>query len=48
VYDPERDGTRLSSLGVSEHWNNAQEKRYSRNLNSGNGIELRYKLVEKN
>jgi len=25
-YDPEGDGTRLSSLGVHEHWNNATNK----------------------
>jgi hypothetical protein len=31
---------RLSSLGVHEHWNNAQEKKYSRNLGQGQGIEL--------
>jgi hypothetical protein len=47
VYDPERDGTRLTSLGVSEHWNNATDKKYSRNLDrSGKGIELVYSLVE--
>jgi hypothetical protein len=40
IYDPERDGTRLTSLGVSEHWNNAAEKKYSRNLGKNNGIEL--------
>jgi hypothetical protein len=45
VYDPERDGTRLTSLGVSEHWNNAIDKKYSRNLNTGKGIELIYKRV---
>ena len=32
--------TRLASLGVHEHWNNAQEKQYSRNLGKGEGIEL--------
>jgi hypothetical protein len=31
---------RLASLGVHEHWNNPTEKKYSRNLGSGNGIEL--------
>jgi hypothetical protein len=31
---------RLPSLGVHEHWNNPQEKRYSRNLREGDGIEL--------
>ena len=28
------------SLGVHEHWNNATDKQYSRNLHTGNGIEL--------
>jgi hypothetical protein len=42
VYDPERDGTRLNSLGVMEHWNNAIEKKYSRNLGKNYGIELFY------
>jgi hypothetical protein len=46
VYDPERDGTRLTSLGTSEHWNNATEKKYSRNLNTGKGIELIYAKVK--
>lgn len=39
-YDPENDGILLKSLGVNEHWNNSTDKKYSRNLNSGNGIEL--------
>lgn len=30
----------IGSLGVYEHWNNADEKKYSRNLGTGNGIEL--------
>ena len=38
VYKP--DGVRLESLGVHEHWNNATDKKYSRNLGTGNGIEL--------
>jgi len=42
VYDPERDGSRLKSLGVMEHWNNADEKKYSRNLGKSYGIELVY------
>jgi hypothetical protein len=42
IYDPERDGTRLKSLGVMEHWNNAVEKKYSRNLGKNYGIELVY------
>lgn len=39
-YDPEGDGTLLKSLGVYEHWNNANDMQYSRNLGTGNGIEL--------
>jgi hypothetical protein len=40
TYDPENDGTPMLSLGVHEHWNNASEKQYSRNLGTGPGIEL--------
>lgn len=40
VYDPEGDGTRLTSLGVHEHWNNPVDKQYSGNLGTGDGIEL--------
>lgn len=40
VYDPEQDGLRLKSLGVHEHWNNPTDKKYTRNLGTGNGIEL--------
>lgn len=40
VYDPEKDGVRLASLGTHEHWNNPEEKRYSRNLGRNEGIEL--------
>jgi hypothetical protein len=39
-YDPENDGTPLASLGVHEHWNNAVDRQYSRNLGTGDGIEL--------
>ena len=39
-YDPENDGTIIGSLGVHEHWNNAEDKEYSRNLGTGDGIEL--------
>lgn len=41
-YDPDHLGnvTRLANLGVHEHWNNAKDKKYSRNLGTGNGIEL--------
>jgi hypothetical protein len=40
VYDPEGDGTEIKSLGVHEHWNNPTDKQYSRNLGTGQGIEL--------
>ncbi|HEX3045225.1 MAG TPA: cellulose binding domain-containing protein [Bacillota bacterium] len=39
VYDPNHTG-RLASLGVHEHWNNATDKKYTRNLGTGSGIEL--------
>jgi hypothetical protein len=39
-YDPQRNNTAVKSLGVMEHWNNSVEKKYSRNLGSGEGIEL--------
>lgn len=39
-YSPNGDSVRLPSLGVHEHWNNAADKKYSRNLGTGNGIEL--------
>jgi len=39
-YDPEKDGTVLGSLGVHEHWNNATDMKYTRNLGTGTGIEL--------
>ena len=40
VYKPNGDGVRLSSLGVHEHWNDKTKKQYSRNLGTGQGIEL--------
>ncbi len=40
TYDPEGDGTPIPSLGVHEHWNNATEMKYTRNLGTGDGIEL--------
>jgi hypothetical protein len=39
-YDPEDDGSFLPSLGVHEHWNNEVAMQYSRNLGTGDGIEL--------
>jgi hypothetical protein len=42
TYDPNGDGGLTENLGVHEHWNNATDKQYSRNLNpiTGEGIEL--------
>ncbi len=40
IYDPDNSGTPLGSLGVHEHWNNAIDKKYSRNLGDNSGIEL--------
>ena len=41
-YDPDHLGNirRLASLGVHEHWSDPVEKLYSRNLATGDGIEL--------
>ena len=39
-YDPEKTGKKVTSMGVHEHWNNAADKKYSRNLGKGEGIEL--------
>jgi hypothetical protein len=41
-YDPNHSTPtiRLQSLGVLEHWNNSVKRKYSRNLGTGNGIEL--------
>src|SRR5665647_33069 len=39
-YDPDNSGKPLPSLGIHEHWNNAQNKQYSRNLGLNKGIEL--------
>lgn len=40
VYDPDSTGVLFSTLGTHEHWNNAVDKQYSRNLGTGEGIEL--------
>jgi sugar lactone lactonase YvrE len=40
TYAPAGDGNALTSQGVHEHWNNATDKQYTRNLGTGNGIEL--------
>jgi hypothetical protein len=39
-YDPDNTGEYIASLGAHEHWNNAADKKYSRNLGNGAGIEL--------
>ncbi len=39
-YDPEGEGSILFSLGVHEHWNNAADMQYTRNLETDDGIEL--------
>jgi len=41
-YDPDHPKSvkRLASLGVHEHWNNPEQKKYSRNLGKSQGIEL--------
>ncbi len=45
-YDPQRNNVVISSLGVMEHWNNAKEKKYSRNLGKNEGIELVQRTIE--
>jgi hypothetical protein len=44
-YDPQRNNAKISSLGVMEHWNNAKEKKYSRDLGKNEGIELVQKTI---
>ena len=39
TYNPDNEGP-LKSLGVHEHWNNAENMQYSRNLGNDYGIEL--------
>ncbi len=41
-YDPDHATAtvRLASLGVHEHWNNPENRQYTRNLGTGEGIEL--------
>jgi hypothetical protein len=40
VYDPDNSGKPVPVLGIHEHWNNPVDKQYTRNLGTGNGIEL--------
>jgi hypothetical protein len=39
-YNPNKDRIGLASLGTHEHWNDSLLKQYSRNLGTGEGIEL--------
>ncbi len=39
-YDSDHSHSYFASLGVHEHWDNATDMKYSRNLGTGNGIEL--------
>lgn len=40
VYDPDKSGEPLTSLGVHEHWNDPVTKQYSRNMGKSYGIEF--------
>lgn len=40
TYDPDQTGSPIPSLGVHEHWNDTTNMQYSRNLGTGDGIEL--------
>jgi hypothetical protein len=39
-YDPDGTGVHVASLGVHEHWDNSSDMKYSKNLGTGQGIEL--------
>jgi hypothetical protein len=47
-YDPQRNNATISSLGVMEHWNNKEEKKYSRNMGKNEGIELVSRTISAN
>jgi hypothetical protein len=40
IYNPGAREEHLQSLGVHEHWNNSTDKQYTKNLGTGEGIEL--------
>jgi hypothetical protein len=40
LYRPDGTAKEPESLGVHEHWNNSNDKKYSRNLGRSEGIEL--------
>ena len=43
LYGDYRPNNKLTgSLGVFEHWNNAHDMKYSRNMGENKGIELIY------
>ncbi len=41
TYDPDGSGTPMPCLGVHEHWNDFTNKEYTRDLGTGEGIELK-------
>ncbi len=45
ILHPEREDSTLNGLGVIEHWDHSTYKQYSRNLNTGERIELVYSLL---
>ncbi len=45
TYDPDTDNVLFASLGVHEHWDDSLHKQYTRNLGTGEGIDL-YKVHE--
>lgn len=36
------NGKKVTNAGVHEHWNNSEQKQYSRNLGKNEGLELVY------
>jgi hypothetical protein len=40
IYNPGAGENHLQSLGIHEHWNNFTDKQYTKNLGTGEGIEL--------
>jgi hypothetical protein len=46
-YAPNDDNVRLASLGVHEHWNDADNKQYTKNLDPVNGTGIELTIVEK-
>lgn len=40
IYDPDKSGKAIPSLGIHEHWNNHKDKQYSRNMGLNKGIHL--------